>query len=105
MATAEQCQAYKDCGFVKWRQARPDLHMLPLPPDGNCGIEVKTCPRYKYATTDDEILRDQTNGVFHVENAYTHKLPITKEEIISVFPLLPNKNNRPKRRIVGGGHR
>ena len=105
MAISEQCPAYEKCGYVKWRHARPDLHMLPLPPDGDCGKEVNKCPRYEYATTNNEKLHNKINDIYHVENAHIHELPITDEESKIAFPLLPNENNRPFRRFSGGAHR
>lgn len=45
MATKEQCQSYDQCGFVKWRASGVERQALPLPDDGDCGIEPLFCSR------------------------------------------------------------
>jgi len=104
MATTEQCPAYEKCGFVAWRQKRPDSHMPLLPEDGDCGKDSQeNCPRYKYLVGNEEY-RAQANQVFRVENTLTNEGPISDEEVKIAFPSRPNNNNRPERRIIGGAH-
>ncbi len=87
MATPSQCPEYEKCGFVEWRKQRPDGHMTPLPEDGDCGISAETCGRRNPAIPINPI----TPG------------PYFRSEIDITFPTIDNKNNRPKKRLVGGG--
>jgi len=87
MATFVECPEYANCGYVKWRKERPDLHMPPLPESGDCGKLITACGRLNPAVP------------FAVETYG----PLTREEIDASFPELPNKNGRPKRRLIGGG--
>jgi hypothetical protein len=89
MATSKECPQYENCGFVKWRIERPDLHILPLPENGDCGKAIIVCGRLD-------------SGVPIMLEKYG---PETREEFDISFPELPNKNNRPTRRLVGGGYR
>ena len=88
MATRTECPFYDQCGYVLWRSQRPDGHMPELPENGDCGKPVSVCGR--------------------VDPKIPHKVevygPITREELKAGFPLIPNQNGRPPRRLVGGGH-
>lgn len=92
MATHEQCPSYNDCGFVKWRNERPDAHILPLPKDGDCGKSAVSCGRLE---------KFPPPGIKLSVEAYG---PQTREELDSSFPNIPNNNGRPPRKLVGGGH-
>ena len=106
MAIPEQCSAYKDCGYVKWRRDRPSEHMEPLPADGDCGKKKpQECPRFIYITSDDEKVRSEINSIYHVENVYTHTLPISSEEMKIAFPLQPRSKEGSKKRLSPGVHR
>jgi hypothetical protein len=89
MATETECPFYNKCGFVAWRKDRPDGHMNPLPANGDCGKEVDKCGR--------------ANPQVPVEVEIYG--PAFDSEQKLVFPKIPNNNNRPPRRLVGGGHR
>jgi hypothetical protein len=88
MATSKECPQYEICGFIKWRRERPDSHILPLPENGDCGKDVDLCGRLDR----DVPINIEKYG------------PQTRDELEIGFPELPNNNNRPKRRLVGGGH-
>jgi hypothetical protein len=87
MAIRTECPFYDVCGFVNWRRQRPDSSMVPLPADGDCGKDVSLCGRASNIVPIDVSLYG----------------PQTREELEITFPELPNNNNRPKRRLVGGG--
>jgi hypothetical protein len=82
--------------------------MSALPLDGDCGRDnVADCPRYIYASNDDPKVHEDINKTFghNVTNAYTDEVAINGDELKILFPLLPNNNNRPPRRLTGGGNR
>ena len=88
MATKTECSMYGSCGFVEWRRERPDLHITPLPENGDCGKSIVDCGRLH---TSNPVKVD-TYG------------PQTREEFDIALKEIPNKNGRPPRRLVGGGH-
>jgi len=45
MATEKECPLYKTCGFVRWRVERPYAGIVPLPENGDCGIDPNICAR------------------------------------------------------------
>lgn len=99
MATHEQCPRYDDCGFVKWRNERPDTHILPLPEDGDCGKDILI--EYDDGSLVYGCARlNKSIGSIDVEKYG----PQTREELDSSFPDIPNNNGRPSRKLVGGGH-
>lgn len=79
MATKEQCEYYDQCGFVKWRASRVNGQALPLPSDGDCGINLLRCARL----------------IPLVPISIEDFGPKTAEEMETSFP----------RRIEGGGNR
>jgi hypothetical protein len=85
----KKCPSYDSCGFVKWRKDRPDDHITPLPSSGDCGKKIEDCGRL------DPFIPIEINKYG----------PVTREELDITFPELSNTNNRPKRRLVGGGYR
>lgn len=87
MAIRTECPFYDICGFVGWRRQRPDLNMVPLPDDGNCGKDVNVCGRAS-------VLVPINPTIFG---------PQTREELEITFLEIPNNNNRPKKRLPGGG--
>lgn len=89
MATRTECEHYEECGFVKWRTEKPDGHMTPLPENGDCGKKIEECGRLNPNVPTDI-------------SAYGPKF---HSELELGFPEIPNRNNRPRRRLVGGGHR
>lgn len=88
MATKTECPMYSDCGFVKWRRERPDLHITLLPENGDCGKPTIDCGRLH----SNNPIKVDTYG------------PQTREEFDIALKEIPNKNGRPPRRLVGGGH-
>lgn len=93
MATPEQCPEYSRCGFVQWRIDRPDLHIAPLPENGDCGKSVVLCGRLDKSPHPGIKLSVEDYG------------PQTDEELRIGFPEIPNTNGRPPRRLVGSGSR
>jgi hypothetical protein len=87
MAKENECPFYGDCEYIRWRINRPDPNMLPLPDNGDCGKNVNLCGRLNR----------------NVPINVTDKGPRTDEEIKMAYPLLPNENGRPQRRLTGGG--
>ena len=88
MATREQCESYDQCGYVNWRTHQTNGQVNQLPEDGDCGkADWQECGR--------------VNGHFPVN----HYGPITREEMEIRFPLIPNDNRHPPKRIHGGGNR
>jgi hypothetical protein len=94
MATHEQCPEYENCGFVKWRRERPDLHAVPLPEDGDCGIDPEKCMRLHLNRAPKNLINKlmiETYG------------PATNQEMEVSLPEIYTKNGRSSR-IVGGGN-
>lgn len=89
MATSEQCQHYDTCGLVKFRKAKPFFEVQPLPKDGDCGIPIEVCQR--------------VNPMIPIPIEAVG--PQTEREFNATLPPLSNQNNRPPRRIHGGGHK
>ena len=89
MATKEQCQYYNQCGFVKWRASGVERQVLPLPKDGDCGIDLLSCSR----------LGPYNPVAVEAPHAQTF------EEMVVSFRLIPNSHGRPPKRIEGGANR
>jgi len=89
MATPNQCPEYNKCGYVEWRTKRPYNGIEPLPKNGDCGINKDSCLRLNPDIPTIELEK---------------KVPQTDSELRVALPEIPNKNNRPARRIIGGGH-
>lgn len=88
MATKEQCEYYDQCRFVSWRADHVNGQANQLPADGDCGkSNPEECARVKG----------------DVSVAYYG--PYTREEMEISFPLIPNDNGRPAKRLQGGGNR
>jgi hypothetical protein len=106
MATERECPLYrKDCGFVKFRKNSTDKQVAQLPESGDCGINPEGCPRKVYAETRNHESRSLMNDICGVKDILTEEKPINQEEMKVIFPLIPNNNGRPERRLTGGGHR
>jgi len=45
MSTKEQCEYYDKCGFVSFRKDTDNNYVVPLPENGDCGINIDTCLR------------------------------------------------------------
>lgn len=89
MATKEQCESYDRCGLVKWRASGVNKQALPLPNDGDCGIDLLSCSRL----------------IPLVPIAIEDFGPQTAGEMEISFPLIPNNHGRPPKRIEGGANR
>lgn len=83
-----KCPEADNCGYLRWRKERPDLHMRSLPENENCEIPPDLCQRL------------HPNIPLAVEKYG----PLTEREITTVFPPILNTSNRSPRRLVGGGH-
>lgn len=89
MATRETCVHYDQCGYVRWRASGVNNQAIPLPENGDCGIDPDRCPR-AHSSIPVSI------GAFG---------PQTAEEMETSFPLIPNNHGRPPKRIEGGANR
>jgi len=111
-AENKTCPFTSECGYIKYRANRPDIHIPPLPDNGSCGKNIEDCPRYKYASSNEESERVFVEKVINIHNpdpeniktVLTIELPINEDEIKKSFPVI-EENGEQKKRIVGGGFR
>ena len=89
MATKEQCEYYDKCQFVAWRASGVERQAIPLPKDGDCGIDLLGCSRLNPL----------------VPIAIEDFGPQTSEEMEASFLLITNDHGRPPKRIEGGANR
>jgi hypothetical protein len=55
MSTENECKYYNQCGFVSFRKNSENNDLaIPLPSDGNCGIDKESCLR-KRVTENPEL--------------------------------------------------
>ncbi|MGA3291802.1 MAG: hypothetical protein ABSC49_01495 [Candidatus Microgenomates bacterium] len=107
MTTEGECRFRKHCGFVKFRENPPDSKMISLPHDGHCGkLDIKECPRYIYASTNDKEIHKEINGILGhgVTNAYTDQSLINNDEIQIVLPPFVQSDGSVRSLIVAENH-
>lgn len=88
------------------------MHIPPLAEAESCGKNIKKCPRYIYAGTEDESERIRIEKVSNIHNSdpenpktvLTIELPVDQNEINESYPVI-EKNGERQKRIVGGGFR
>lgn len=69
------CEKQKNCGLYNYLIENGKLAVGTNCPKPN----PKDCPRYQFHNGKDV---EQARRVFGVENVYTHKLPLSREEML-----------------------